>query len=43
MFLTQAQMDLMVCRETMNRQIGMSVNARALYFSKRFKKEISAY
>ena len=42
-FLSQQEMDIMVSRNTLNLQVGMSLNARAQHFAKRFKKKISAY
>ena len=41
-FLSQAQMDFMVSRRTLTLQIGLSLKARALQFSLRWKKSISA-
>ena len=37
----QSEFDIMVSRETLNQQVGMSMNARAKEFTKRFKKPIS--
>ena len=42
MFLTQQQLDFMVSRSTLTRQIGLSLRARALQFSVRWTKKISA-
>ena len=39
-FFTPAEIDKMVSRATLNRQVGMSLKARAEEFSKRFKKPL---
>ena len=40
-FLTQAEMDYIVSRETQNLQVGMSMNARAIFFTKYFNRPIN--
>ena len=40
-FLEQHEIDFMVSRTTLNHQVGMSLQARALQFSQRFKRPIS--
>ena len=42
LFFTQEEIDFMVSKTTLNHQIGMSLPARALEFSKRFGKSINA-
>ena len=41
LFLKQSDYDFMVSRETLNRQVGLSMRARAIYFTKRYKQPIS--
>ena len=43
LFFTEEELDYMVSRATLNAQVGMSMNARALQFSKRFRRTVSVY
>ena len=42
-FFTQAEIDHLVSRNTLAQQVGWSLPARALHFSKNLGKSISAY
>ena len=43
LFLSEAEIDYMVSRTTLNHQVGMGLKARALELSQRFGKPINAY